>query len=90
MIKLHITQDDDGFWMLSVEYSDGELKLLTYQFVTPDHIISDARDMAGEGGDFAGALILIDPPRARIAGSKKQVRGRYRRPEAKRVSGHAF
>ena len=80
--RLHITQDGGGFWMLSIEYPEGSMELVAYHFVTPEHLISDAQEMAAEDGDFPGALTLIDSPKAREA-----MPGNYRRPEPKRAGG---
>jgi hypothetical protein len=46
--KLHITQDDHGFWMMSLEQSDGSLTLLAHHFVKPDHLVEQAHEMAAE------------------------------------------
>jgi hypothetical protein len=61
MDKLHITQDDFGYWMLSLEKEDGTLTLMAHQFVTPDHLIENANELVSEGK--VHAVILIDPPR---------------------------
>jgi len=46
--KIHITQDEHGFWLMSLEEPDGTLKLLAHHFTTPDHLIQQAREMAAE------------------------------------------
>ena len=61
MDTLHITQDDDGFWMLSLEREDGDLSLLAHRFATPDHLIENANELMASGK--VKAVILIDPPR---------------------------
>ena len=61
MDRLHITQDDDGYWMLSHESSDGTLRLLAHHFPTPDHLIENAREMVAQGR--VQATLHIDPPR---------------------------
>ena len=61
MDKLHITQDDHGFWMLSLETSDGALSLLAHQFSTPDKAIHIANELIRE--HKLTATVLIDPPR---------------------------
>jgi hypothetical protein len=83
--KLHITQDADGFWMLSVEHPEGSMELVAYHFVTPKHLISDAQDIAAEDGDLPGALTLIDSPKACANVAERAVPGNYRRPEPKRA-----
>jgi hypothetical protein len=93
MTNLHITQDEDGFWMLSLEHPEEGLKLLAYHFVTPQHLISDAEELAAEDGDYPGARVLVDPPRAAERADVAAVRkagGEYRRPEAKRAANHAL
>jgi hypothetical protein len=38
MDKLHISQDDYGYWMLSLEKEDGTLSLLAYQSPAPHDV----------------------------------------------------
>ena len=60
MAKLHISQDDTGFWQLSFEDDDGSLTLISHQFPGPEHLIEDARELAAgrsydlqlDGGSF--------------------------------------
>ena len=61
MDKLHITQDDNGYWMLSLEKEDGTLTLLAHQFAAPDHLIENANELIAEGK--VNAVVVIDPPR---------------------------
>jgi hypothetical protein len=61
MAKLHITQDEHDFWMLSLEKDDGTLTLLAHQFATPDKVIEMARELVDE--KKVRAAIVIDPPR---------------------------
>jgi hypothetical protein len=61
MNKLHVTQDDHGFWMLSLEKEDGTLALLAHQFSTPDKAIHIANELIQE--KKVTATILIDPPK---------------------------
>jgi hypothetical protein len=61
MDKLHISQDDYGYWMLSLEKEDGRLSLLAYQSPAPDHLIETANDLIAEGK--VNAVVVIDPPR---------------------------
>ena len=49
MPKLHISQDDTGFWQLSFEDDDGSLTLISHQFPAPDHLIEDARELVAKG-----------------------------------------
>lgn len=62
MDKLHITQDDYGYWMLSLEREDGTLSLLAHQFAGPNHLIENANEMVAEGK--VNAVVVVDPPRA--------------------------
>jgi hypothetical protein len=59
--KLHITQDDYGYWMLSLEKADGTLGLLAHQFQAPDKLIETANDLIKEGK--VTATLIVDPPR---------------------------
>jgi hypothetical protein len=61
MDKLHITQDDDAFWMLSLERENGDLSLLAHRFATPDHLIENANELIASGK--VKAIVVIDPPR---------------------------
>jgi len=62
MAKLHISQDDTGFWQLSFEADDGSLTLISHQFPAPDHLIEDARELV-EKGKVPNAAIVIGAPR---------------------------
>ena len=63
MDTLHVTQDDHGYWMLSLEKEDGTLALVAHQFQTADKAIEIANEMVREGQ--VTATIRIDPPRVR-------------------------
>ena len=60
MPRLHISQDETGYWQLSVEDDDGKLSLLSHQFPSPDHLIEDARELVAEG-KVPGGVIVIGP-----------------------------
>jgi hypothetical protein len=62
MAKLHISQDDTGFWQMSFEDDDGTLTLISHQFTEPDHLIEDARELV-EKGKVPNAAIVIGAPR---------------------------
>jgi hypothetical protein len=84
MDKLHITQDDFGFWMLSHEKESGELSLVAHHFATPDHLIENANEMIAEGK--VQAVIVIDPPRAEAAPmAAAAARTAYRKPAPRRA-----
>jgi hypothetical protein len=61
MDKLHITQDADGYWMLSLEKEDGTLGLIAHQFETADKLVEIAGEMIRE--QKLNATIIVDPPR---------------------------
>jgi len=65
MKKLHVTQDDYGFWELSLEDDDGSLTLLAHQFVDPSHLIQDAHEMVLQG-ELPDAVVVVDPPRRQV------------------------
>ena len=87
MPRLHISQDDTGFWQLSMEADDGTLTLLAHQFLTPDHLIEDAREIVDEGR-VPGAVILVGPrrgptlPQLRLAAASTQD---YREPAPRKA-----
>lgn len=62
MAKLHISQDDTGFWQMSFEDDDGTMTLISHQFPGPDHLIEDARELV-EKGKVPNASIIIGAPR---------------------------
>ena len=61
MDKLHITQDEHGYWMLSLEQEDGAMSLLAHHFATPQHLVENAHELVDTGR--VRAAIVIDPPR---------------------------
>ena len=66
MTKLHITQDDYGFWQLSVEDHDGTLRLLAHQSDSQAHLIDDAHELVAEG-KYPDAVVIVDPPRHAVS-----------------------
>jgi hypothetical protein len=40
--RVHVTQDDFGYWMMSLEHEDGTLTPLSYASEYPDHDIHHA------------------------------------------------
>jgi hypothetical protein len=82
--KLHIAQDDFGFWELSLESDDGSLRLLAYQFVEPDHLIQDAYEMI-EKGELPDAVLVVDPPRRRVQRTTDAWAQEYRRPAPRKA-----
>ena len=61
--RLHVTQDSDGSWLLSLENEDGSLKLLAHSFPSRELLLHEAETFA-EHGRFQGAEVLADPPKA--------------------------
>jgi hypothetical protein len=84
MTKLHVTQDKHGFWMLSVEHPDGKLQLLAHHFISPQHLIQDASEMASKG-DYRGAVVVIDPPNLSLSEQVESWPEDYQQPEPKKA-----
>jgi hypothetical protein len=82
MDKLHITQDDYGYWMLSLERDDGTLSLLAHQFAAPGHLIENANELIAEGK--VNAVIVIDPPRSEARGAAAAA-GDYKKPAPRKA-----
>lgn len=82
MDKLHITQDDHNYWMLSLEKENGEMVLLAHQFPTPDHLIENANEMIEEG---LPAVLVVDPPRQQGAAVPSDVAGDYEKPAPRKA-----
>jgi hypothetical protein len=78
MAKLHISQDDTGFWQLSFEDDDGSLTLISHQFPGPEHLIEDARELV-EKGKVPNAAIVIGAPRPAAASLSRET-GDYSKP----------
>ena len=83
MSQLHISQDETGYWQLSLEDDDGKLSLLSHQFPSPDHLIEDARELVAEG-KVPGGVIVIGPP-ASSETSARAARPPYRKPAPQRA-----
>ena len=81
MDKLHITQDDCGYWMLSLEREDGTLTLLEDHFETPDHLIDNANEMIARG--IVKAVVVVDPPQP--GGEKSTGRVEYTKPAPRKA-----
>jgi hypothetical protein len=84
MPRLHITQDETGFWQLSLEDAKGRLTLLSHQFSDPDHLIQDARELVADG-TVADAVILIGPPRPPGTKARKSAPTDYKRPAPRKA-----
>jgi hypothetical protein len=79
MARLHISQDDTGFWQMSFEDDDGTLTLISHGFPAPDHLIEDARQLV-EKGKVPGAAIIIGPPRPPATGAPAPAKREYSKP----------
>jgi hypothetical protein len=84
MPKLHISQDETGYWQLSLEDDDGKLSLLSHQFPSPDHLIEDARELVADG-KVPGGVIIIAPPEPQDVAAR-DVQKPYRKPAPQRAS----
>lgn len=84
MNKLHITQDDHNFWMLSLEQEDGTMTLLAHQFPTPEHLIENANEMVAKG---LPAIVLVDQPRPQPPTVASDAAGEYSKPAPRKVRG---
>ena len=82
--KLHVTQDDHGFWQLSLEHPDGTLTLLGWQSVAPTHLVDEAFELV-RSGRCADAAVVIDPPRRRTPAAAVEWPKEYSRPAPRRA-----
>jgi hypothetical protein len=83
MPKLHISQDETGYWQLSLEDDDGKLSLLSHQFPSPDHLIEDARELVADG-KVPGGVIIIAPPELQDVAAR-DVQQPYKKPAPQRA-----
>ncbi len=83
MDKLHITQDDYGYWMLSLEKEDGTLSLLAHQFAAPHHLIENANELINEGK--VKAVVVIDPPRPEARAVARAAPPEYKKPAPRKA-----
>jgi hypothetical protein len=86
---LHITQDEHGFWMLSLEETDGKVSLLAHQLTKPGHLIQHATEMVfgcpERPARFPDAQIIIDPPRGQVAEDPEKWPADYRKPAPRKA-----
>ena len=82
MTKLHITQDDYGYWQMSVEEKDGNLRLLAHYSETPAHLIENAHELVEEG-KYPDAVVIVDPPRPALQAALAV--GDYRTPPPRKA-----
>jgi hypothetical protein len=62
MPRFHVSQDETGYFQLTYEDDEGNLKLMSYQYESPDQLIEDAVEMA-KSGKFGSATVVVDPRR---------------------------
>ena len=62
--KLHITQDDRGYWLMSFEDEDGRLSRITSLHEDRLHLVNDALEMV-EKKIYPGATVVIEAGRPR-------------------------
>ena len=68
MARFHVSQDETGYFQLTYEDDAGDLTLVSYQFATPEQLIEDAAELA-LSPEYAGATVVVDPARRRVAES---------------------
>ena len=83
MDKLHITQDEHGYWMLSLEKEDGTLALIAHQFMTADKLIEVANEMIRERK--VTATVIVDPPRPTQPSAATAAPDVYAKPAPKKA-----
>lgn len=83
-VALHIAQDDEGFWLLSVERGDGTMTVLQWQSVAADPLIESAYHLVRDGR-YPGAVVLFDPPRERGTRSMMRMDSSYSKPAPRRA-----
>ena len=89
MKKLHVTQDSNGYWILSLENEDGSLKLLAHLSASRDLLLHEANTLAAHGR-YQGAEVLADPPATAASASTESPEAKsteYVLPQPKRVRG---
>ena len=59
MARFHVSQDETGYFQLTLENDAGELRLISYQAVTAEQLIERAIELA-RSGEFGNATIVAD------------------------------
>ena len=93
MRKLHVTQDEFGFWLLSLEEPDGSMRVVSHHYSADGPAIQDARDfiddeqkVAGtEGVEVPRILLLVDSPRAVRTAAMTEAVTEYKTPQPMRA-----
>ena len=83
MTKLHITQDDYGFWQMSVEDDAGNLRLLAHHAATSAHLVENAHELV-ETRRYPDAVVIVDPPRATVRAASAHAEG-YKTPPPRKA-----
>jgi hypothetical protein len=83
VVRVHITQDDFGYWMMSLERADGTLTLASYRFEHAEHEIHHAYHPQEIGLPVAAEFFISEPAvplRAGAPGWRKPQPRRAREP----------
>jgi uncharacterized protein YegP (UPF0339 family) len=69
MARFHVSQDETGYFQLTLENDAGELRLVSYQAKTAEQLIERAIELvrSGEFGDAEIVADVIERPTARAA-----------------------
>jgi hypothetical protein len=59
MARFHVSQDETGYFQLTLENDAGELRLISYQAKTAEQLIERAIELV-RSGEFGNALIVAD------------------------------
>jgi hypothetical protein len=84
--RLHVTQDSNGYWLLSLEDDDGKLKLLAHLSASRDLLVQEAETLAAHGR-YQGAEVLADPPQTAQSLAPPAESTEYVLPQPKRARG---
>ena len=69
MARFHVSQDETGYFQLTLENDAGELRLVSYQAKTAEQLIERAIELV-RSGEFGNATIVADvsaPPATEAA-----------------------
>jgi hypothetical protein len=80
VVRVHITQDDLGYWMMCYECDDGTLTLVSYRFEHPDHEIQHAFHLHKIGLPAETEFLVSEPGVPLRAGAPD-----WRKPELRRA-----
>jgi hypothetical protein len=59
MARFHVSQDETGYFQLTLENDAGELRLVSYQAKTAEQLIERAVELV-RSGEFGNATIVAD------------------------------